>query len=861
MKKLLSMILVCLVGVGMISFSFQSLASNAVDPIGNDPWLTLFHDSQNTATSAAAIKMPLKEGFLWEKEGGDSSFFQSPPLVHNNVLYIPYMADARGRTAEILAMDYSSGEPEEIWRAEFKGIMYSSPILDAENEKLYLLTTGGFGTKDQGTNSTVYCISMADGSEEWSSQVDGASFGSLAFDNEKNLLFIATFWIDKEENTFQSLTFDYADSEGAFYCLDAEAGDIMWEAELDGGSLHNAAPAVSNGIVYVTNRNLWYSSKGYIIPTFRSSPLYAFDEEDGSLLWTYQSGENTGFTGSPTISDDKVFVCMSYGGYETGINSTVTCLDAESGDEEWTYEYTNFAVNFTPAVTEDLVCFIAADATLYALNKENGKKSWSKKTSDMSVNFIDVEYKAVACDGYVFTQGRNAEGNKTTGYRFQAFDLAAKGKSVFKEDFDGETPVGMSVYGNSVLLCCENNIMEFHSETPQLSVSPDKIDLGKVERATSKTVKILVKNIGIEGLEATATVSDPWMTLSTETITDDTKEIMLTVNTTGLKVEEYFGKVIFAGNGGNKSIPVTFKVIDTQAPKVEWDYSTFVKVGEDWYTNQSSLVLKGKTEPMALVKVNGEDAEVDAEGLFEITIPLQEGKNEINYETSDDIPNTASEILTIYLDTKAPLLTLTTEDYTLYTESSAYIMGQTDDKEAEIVINGETIPLAPNGSFAKMVVLEKGVNKFTVEAKDKIGNVNTVEIHLVFPEKKLIILVIGKKEAEVNGDVVKLDVPPMIQKGRTLVPIRFVSESFGAEVGYVKEEQKVTVNLYGKYIEIFINRTTAKVNNEPVILDLPAMIINGRTLVPLRFVSENLGAKVDWDGKTQTITITFPAPQ
>jgi len=351
------------------------------------------------------------------------------------------------------------------------------------------------------------------------------------------------------------------------------------------------------------------------------------------------------------------------------------------------------------------------------------------------------------------------------------------------------------------------------------------------------------------------------MTLSTDKVTDDTKEIILTVDTTGLQVEEYFGKVIFTGNGGNKTIPVTFKVIDTEAPKVEWDYSTFVKIGEDWYTNQKELKLKGKTEPTAVVTINGEEAEVDADGMIEFTITLQEGKNEISYETADDIPNRATATLMLYLDTKAPLLTLTTEDYSLYTEASAYIMGQTDDKEAVITIGGEVIPVAPNGSFAKMVVLSKGINTFAVEAKDKIGNITTVEIHLVYPDKKLIILVIGKKDAEVNGDIVKLDVPPMIQKGRTLVPIRFVSESFGAEVGYVKEEQKVTVNLYGKLIEIYINRTTAKVNGQPVTLDLPAMIIQGRTLVPLRFVSENLGAKVDWDGKTQTITITFPAPQ
>lgn len=860
MRKVCSALLVMLLSISVLSFSSISQAANAVDQMGNDPWLSLFHDSQNTKTSAAAMKMPLKEGIMWEREGGTASFFASPPAIYNNIAYIPYMADGRARTAELIAMDFSSGEFEEIWRVEYEGLLRTSPVIDPENERIFIMLTSGFGTKDAGTNSTVYCLSMEDGSEEWSGQVDGASFTSPAFDAENNKIFLSTFWIDKEENKLSNLTFDYHDSEGAFYCLDGENGDLLWEAELDGGSVSNSTAAIADGVVYVTNGNLWFSSaQGFYIPAFRSSPLYAFDEEDGSLLWTYNAGESTGFTGSPSVEDGKVYVSQSFGSFQ-GLNSVVTCLDAESGEEEWTYDYASFSSNFAPIITADEVLFVANDSSLYALNKNTGKKLWSKKVSDSPQPYIDLVFFGVACDGFVFTQGYNLDGNKVTGYRLQVFDLEAKGKSIFKEDVE-DTPVGVSVYGNSVFFVGYVNILEYHSETPVLSVSPDKIDLGKVERATKKEVKILVKNIGIEGMEETVTVSDPWMTVNAETINDDTKDILLTVNTTGLLVQEYFGKVIFEGNGGNKSIPVTFKVIDTQAPKIEWDYSTFVQVGEDWYTNQKELLLKGQTEPMAIVKINGQEAEVDAEGLFEFSITLQEGKNEISYETADDIPNQTTATLVLFLDTKAPLLTLTTEDYSLFTEASAYIMGQTDDKEAVITINGETVPIAPNGSFAKMVVLEKGVNKFTVEAKDKIGNVTSVEMHLVYPDKKLIILVIGKKDAEVNGDVVKLDVPPMIQKGRTLVPIRFVSESFGAEVGYVKEEQKVTVNLYGKLIEIFINRTTAKVNGQPVILDLPAMIIQGRTLVPLRFVSENLGAKVDWDGKTQTITITFPAPQ
>jgi len=179
--------------------------------------------------------------------------------------------------------------------------------------------------------------------------------------------------------------------------------------------------------------------------------------------------------------------------------------------------------------------------------------------------------------------------------------------------------------------------------------------------------------------------------------------------------------------------------------------------------------------------------------------------------------------------------------------------------DAYVTVNGEELQLAPNGSFAKMVFLARGVNEFTIQAKDRVGNVTELKHYLVFPEKKLIILFIGRKTAEINGIPVTLDVPPRIMSGRTMVPFRFIGEAMGAEVAWEASEQKITLTLFGKQIVLRIGSTTAMVNGNPVVLDAPPTIIGGRTLVPIRFVSESLGAKVDWEGTQQRITITFPA--
>ncbi len=110
----------------------------------------------------------------------------------------------------------------------------------------------------------------------------------------------------------------------------------------------------------------------------------------------------------------------------------------------------------------------------------------------------------------------------------------------------------------------------------------------------------------------------------------------------------------------------------------------------------------------------------------------------------------------------------------------------------------------------------------------------------------------------VDGIQLSFDVPPLIEDGRTLVPLRAIFEALGAEVLWDGKTQTVTALAGATQIELTIGHSTAHINNQPHAIDVPATIINGRTLVPLRFVSEALGAKVKWDGSTQTISIATP---
>lgn len=128
-------------------------------------------------------------------------------------------------------------------------------------------------------------------------------------------------------------------------------------------------------------------------------------------------------------------------------------------------------------------------------------------------------------------------------------------------------------------------------------------------------------------------------------------------------------------------------------------------------------------------------------------------------------------------------------------------------------------------------------------------------------EANQIILTIGEKTAKAFGETKTNDVAPKIVNDRTMLPARFVAESLGAKVDWDEEKQLVTivgVNEKNEEVTILItiDSDIALVNGKEVKLDSPAFIENDRTYTPLRFISENLGAKVDWNDEQQKVTIT-----
>lgn len=165
--------------------------------------------------------------------------------------------------------------------------------------------------------------------------------------------------------------------------------------------------------------------------------------------------------------------------------------------------------------------------------------------------------------------------------------------------------------------------------------------------------------------------------------------------------------------------------------------------------------------------------------------------------------------------------------------------------------------LLPGEQYAKIMIGSTEDSSFSATINLYLLPVTTKEIHLT----------INKMQATTNGKTIPLDTAPLIIQGRTMVPFRFIGGELGANIDFTmnpktKLVETVTFQLGRKMIKLTIGSTSVEiVNDKEKIekkLDTPPVIIKGRTLIPLRFVSEELGSSITWDATTSGIGIYFP---
>ena len=122
-----------------------------------------------------------------------------------------------------------------------------------------------------------------------------------------------------------------------------------------------------------------------------------------------------------------------------------------------------------------------------------------------------------------------------------------------------------------------------------------------------------------------------------------------------------------------------------------------------------------------------------------------------------------------------------------------------------------------------------------------------------------IVMTIGSPVMTVNGGEQNIDdnnTSPVIIDNRTLLPVRALIEAFGGAVDFNSNDKTVTLTYNDNVIQLQINSTTAYVNETEKELDTAPVILNGRTMLPIRFIADNFGLSTNWDANTKTITVS-----
>jgi hypothetical protein len=112
-------------------------------------------------------------------------------------------------------------------------------------------------------------------------------------------------------------------------------------------------------------------------------------------------------------------------------------------------------------------------------------------------------------------------------------------------------------------------------------------------------------------------------------------------------------------------------------------------------------------------------------------------------------------------------------------------------------------------------------------------------------------------QVQIGGQLESFDLPPLLLDGRTLLPLRALFERLGAQVQWDGATQTITATRGQRRVQLQVGSTLATVDGTPVTLEAPPLIVQERTYVPLRFVSEALGSYVGWDGEHQIVSIAL----
>jgi outer membrane protein assembly factor BamB len=646
----------------------------------------------------------------------------------------------------------------------------------------------------------------------------------------------------------------YAISDkNSIVCLNKENGSIDWQYPLQKNLI--GSPACFQDSIFVTLTQ----------PTENKSEVLCLGK-DGKSKWSYHTD---GIALAPvSINETYVFLPLN--------NGQVFSLFQIDGKVNWKQEL-KFPIYVPIALTNSHAFVGTNDGTIYALNNQNGEIVWKTYIKFPIYSPLVVAQGFIYAannSGVLIAYGREWEnvvpplppdrlkgfpgnGHVTLSWRAQMLEQDLAGyhvyrKTLFEKDY--------SFIKNLPFV---NNFQDYNVKNGSpYNYYIRAYDTYGNESLTSNMVSVTPSE-----------KSDPgWLLFEpTSGLIPSGKEITMSVNVNSFTLPPgfYSGSINIVHSGDMES---------EQTLVIKFNLEVIRRVSDKPLTPSfSSITASDTSVRLSWIR----DLNMESYQLYRSTVSKDEyhllttltGESNVYKDESvkngkkyyyrlkgiDKMKKESEFSDEVSIIPKALPIQVQYKNDTVFTIPVIQLTGKVDPK-AKLNIKQVQIPVMVDGSFDTMVGLTVGANQVQIIATDTDNEKQEFLLKVSFKTAKLLIhLQINSKLVLVNDFKwpYLLEASPMIQEGRTFVPVRFISEVIGASVLWDSVEKKVTILKNSTKIELWLDRKTVRVNGNESIIDAAPFVSNGRTLVPLRFIVEPLGALIKWNQYEQTIDLEF----